>query len=192
MAHQYSVNVLFKEIPKDGKPVKRKAQTLAQAREVAKKLVRRYESKIEGVAIVKQTMAGSKIMGQKVVQRVKPRTQSLGKIKPIESVKEFTSAAEGQGKKYKEYLIMNGLAAYDIAAKALITYNGNRRVYAKGPKGAQLYEFFVIKRSRLRKGDGTSWQDYSYENLKVVESATGITAEQARKKVAAARKKYKK
>jgi len=191
MAHQYSVNVIFKRVPLEA--VKKKAKTLAEARTTAKGLARKYgASRIEYVAIVKQTMAGSKIMGQKVVQRVSPPSMGVVKIKPIESVKEFTSAAEGQGKKYKEYLIMNGLAAYDIAAKALITYNGNRRVYAKGPKGAQLYEFFVIKRPRLRKGDGKSWQDYSYENLKVVESATGITAEQARKKVAAARKKYKK
>ena len=179
----YSINVVFKRVPLEA--VKKTSSTLAGARKTAQELARKYgASRIEYVAIIK---------GQKVVQRVKPPAPGkLAKIKPIESVKEFTSAAEGQGKKYKEYLIMDGLAAYDIAAKALITYNGNRRVYAKGPRGAQLYEFFVIKRPRLRKGDGTSWKDYSYENLKVVESATGITAEQARKKVAAARKKYKK
>jgi len=192
MAHIYSVNTIYKRVPKGLKSVKQKVPTLSEARKLAKRLANQYASQIDYVAIVKMTMAGNKLMGQKVVQRVSPPSGKVVKIKPIESVKTFTQSAEGKGKKYKEYLIMNGLAAYDIASKPLITYNGNGRVYAKGPKGAQLYEFYVIKRTRLRKGDGTSWKDYSYENLKVMESATGITAEQASRKVASARNKYKK
>ena len=182
MSYPYKVNVVFKRVPLEA--VSKKAQTLAQARETAKFLARKYgASRIEYVAIVK---------GQKVVQRVKPPAGKVEKIKPVETFRDYVVGAENQAKKYREYLVMDGLAAYNFAAKPAITYNGSQRVYAKGAKGQQLYEFYVIKRTRLRKGDGASPQDYSGTSIKYVSSASGLTSSQAKKKVEAARKKYKK